>query len=82
MPGKHGSNGPGHPVVTDVMELKVIRDCRGRLDLRDLVVIRDFLVPRDLPVLKEIVDPGVLRDLKGHPNRCLIRTGKNASGET
>ena len=72
----------GHPVVTDVMELKVIRDCRGRLDLRDLVVIRDFLVPRDLPVLKEIVDPGVLRDLKGHLNRCLIRIGKNASGET
>ena len=60
-----------HPVVTDVtdvMELKVIRDCRGRLDLRDLVVIRDFLVPRDLPVLKEIVDLGVLRDLKGHLN--------------
>ena len=33
--------------VTDVMavmELKVIKDCRGRLDLRDLLVIRDLLV--------------------------------------
>ena len=32
--------------VTDVMavrELKVIKDCRGRLDLRDLLVIRDLL---------------------------------------
>ena len=33
--------------VTDVMavrELKVIKDCRGRLGLRDLLVIRDLLV--------------------------------------
>ena len=52
--------------VTDVMELKVIKDYRGRLDLRDLVVIRDLLVPRDLLVLREIADPAVLRDLKGH----------------
>ena len=40
----------GHQAVTDamdvmaVMELKVIKDCRGRLDLRDLLVIRDLLV--------------------------------------
>ena len=40
----------GHQAATDVtdvmavMELKVIKDCRGRLDLRDLLVIRDLLV--------------------------------------
>ena len=40
----------GHQATTDVMdvmavmELKVIKDCRGRLDLRDLLVIRDLLV--------------------------------------
>ena len=37
----------GHQAATDVMavmELKVIKDCRGRLGLRDLLVIRDLLV--------------------------------------
>ena len=40
----------GHQAATDVtdvmavMELKVIKDYRGRLDLRDLLVIRDLLV--------------------------------------
>ena len=40
----------GHQGATDVtdvmavMELKVIKDCRGRLDLRDLLVIRGLLV--------------------------------------
>ena len=40
----------GHQGATDVtgvmavMELKVIKDCRERLDLRDLQVIRDLLV--------------------------------------
>ena len=30
--------------VSDVMELKVIEDCGGKLDLRDLLVVRDLLV--------------------------------------
>ena len=40
----------GHQAATDVtdvmavMEEKVIKDCRERLDLRDLLVIRDLLV--------------------------------------
>ena len=33
--------------VSDVMELKVIEDYRGTLDLRDLLVIRDLLVQRE-----------------------------------
>ena len=51
--------------VTDVMELKVIKDCRGRLDLRDLLVIEDLLVQRERRVLKENLEPRVLLIKKG-----------------
>ena len=51
--------------VTDVMELKVIKDCRGRLDLRNLLVIEDLLVQRERRVLKENLEPRVLLIKKG-----------------
>ena len=81
----------GHQATTDVTEvmammglkvIKVTEDCRGRLDLMDLLVVGDLLVLRERKGIKEKLEPRVLPVKIGNLARCLLRIGKNVPGTT
>jgi len=64
------------------MESKVNRVNKEKLDPRDLQVLMDLLVKMERMVLKVNLEPRVYPAQKGSAVRCLLKTGKSASGIT